>query len=586
MSFEDIRDIIGWIVEAILLTGVLWLLVRRVALPDVRRPLLWVTMSSFALRAAIGLALFLISLYQLPILRSMQLPGGFWTLAIDASGYDWEAHRVLNALGGAPLGQLVSPAFAWLLGLVYYVFGQAPTQGLLMNSAFAAACGPLVYAIGRTCKIESRRSLVAAIIVCYFPSTFAWSAQLLKDALQWLIIIVVLLGAAQIMAMSEGRKRLHWRLAIVPVLAIMAASLLTAWLRGNSTSPVLLGSMLLGVLLWTLAEPARAAGPAIGRQSKAAAGRISQWWSFAVAQRFGLLFLLERIKASPPRLVPSIVVFGAVALGTLPAYVSFLPLATGPAVVAGPRPNIYINTDTGEVVTLPPPKPRPVATGGAAGAEEPEASAEAEAPEAYDLPAMHLAPLPPPPAPTSSLCKALGIYGLAVARDGFVRTGGYTIIDPTAQFRNCFDILKYTPRAFQMVFLAPGPTDWFRNGVSVGAAKYFEFMDSVIIWALVPGLIVGMAQAIRRPVAAKTIIAMYVLVFGFVMGFVVANFGTLYRIRLQVWLPAAVLSADGWFVLWAWLSTALRRKRQSAPAAVSPAPGFEMARATATTPPQ
>ena len=47
------------------------------------------------IRIFLGVSLFSISYLELPLARSLQLPGGFWTLAIDATGYfQYAAHAV------------------------------------------------------------------------------------------------------------------------------------------------------------------------------------------------------------------------------------------------------------------------------------------------------------------------------------------------------------------------------------------------------------------------------------------------------------------------------------------------------------
>src|SRR5712691_5127647 len=53
-------------------------------------------------RAVVGLALFWISYLEIPILSSLQMGGGFWRIAPDATGY-YEL-----AAGAADTGKLVS----------------------------------------------------------------------------------------------------------------------------------------------------------------------------------------------------------------------------------------------------------------------------------------------------------------------------------------------------------------------------------------------------------------------------------------------------------------------------------------------
>ncbi|HEX6512905.1 MAG TPA: hypothetical protein VF157_11430, partial [Chloroflexota bacterium] len=442
----------------------LWRLARTAATASVARLTLW----SFGLRSVVGLGLFMASFYHLPLFRSMQIDGGFWTLAYDARGYDWEGQAVLAMLHGAAAapGPMASPAYGWLVGIIYFIFGADPGAGILLNGALAAACVPVAYLIARWSDMEQRGAICAAALVAFFPSSFGWSAQLLKDSMQWLVTLVFFAAAARMMSRAPWKRR-DWLRVVPAASAMLLASLLTAWLRGTSTTPVLIASVIAGSGIWMAAGWLRAGSAAV----------------------------LTRV-------LPAAVMLAAVGIGSLPAY--------------------------GDVLT--------VAQRSSPSMAEP-ASPDVVTPGVLSAPDLRSCP---------------GINSLVHGRLGFVNTGGVSLKDASVQFNHCWNVLAYVPRALELTYLEPWPADWFQPGASVGFARYVAFLDPLLLWLLFPGLVAGCILALTRPAGAKPLLAVYLLFFGFVLGFVVANFGTLYRVRLQVLLPAMIVAADGWLLLWRW----------------------------------
>jgi hypothetical protein len=169
---------------------------------------------------------------------------------------------------------------------------------------------------------------------------------------------------------------------------------------------------------------------------------------------------------------------------------------------------------------------------------------------------------------------------LLEARSGYVNMGGFSQVDSELAFKTCKQLLAYAPKALMLTLLAPMPTQWLQPGGSVGFARYFSAIDAVLLWLLFPGLVVGLALAVIQPRGARGIIAVYVIALGLVLGLVVSNFGSLFRLRLQVILPAAVLAVDGW----TWLVTELRSRLDARASEVTTrqpgleAPSVQMAR--------
>src|SRR4051794_9591605 len=81
-------------------------------------------------RALIGAALFLISFWQLPIMPSLQLGGGFWALALDGRTYfDVAAHAAATTIRGIT-DDFPSPFYLRTLAVWLRVFGAIPPSAI------------------------------------------------------------------------------------------------------------------------------------------------------------------------------------------------------------------------------------------------------------------------------------------------------------------------------------------------------------------------------------------------------------------------------------------------------------------------
>src|SRR5690348_3301407 len=94
--------IFGWCVECALLVVLLLALCRLVR----DRLITTLTMVAFAVRLAAAEALYAISALHLPLMRSLQLPGGFWSFGYDAQVLDDQARGIFQLAGNSRLGAL------------------------------------------------------------------------------------------------------------------------------------------------------------------------------------------------------------------------------------------------------------------------------------------------------------------------------------------------------------------------------------------------------------------------------------------------------------------------------------------------
>lgn len=465
--------VVGWAVEVVIVGSVLVGLTRL----GRDRILLWVTVASFLLRLLVGLSMYTISVLGMSILPELHHPHrGFWIIAPDADLYDGEARSAAGALLGRPVDRTVNQAFSWALGLIYAIFGDSPPQGLLFNAFAASACVPLGYWIASLSRMGRRESLAVAGLVAFWPSSFVWSGQLLKDPLQWLGLFAMVVGAAQLLSTDDQSGPAKLRTMTASVTFVVTGAFSTAWLRGNVT-------------------------PA---------------WVLAVVLGLGMLVAMNRIERHPWPLFRAGVLMAAVLLGSIPAHGQVV-LATGIARSA-------VEESIRAVAALVPSITHPTAP-------------------TPSPPAVRLPPAVRPPEPCPPAIPLLG------TRQGSLHEGGSSLVDLSVQFKSCWDVLAYVPRAAYLTFLAPAPAERAESGYSLGLLRRLSQLDVILLWLLLPGLLAGLVHTFIRPTGVLIIVAIFILVLGVVLGLVMANYGTLFRLRLQVILPASVLAVKGWTLL-------------------------------------
>jgi hypothetical protein len=173
-----------------------------------------IALAGTLLRAAAGAALFFISLYHLPILRSLQLERGFWALAPDGPIY-FDAARVAAIRGISTIpAASASPDYVRPLALALWIFGASPLSAILLNLiAYAAASWLVVAMWPRAGAAGSRRSLVfAQLALAFTPSLLLSATQPLKDQLFVMLVAAALLGLQRVLPAAGPRP---WKPALV-----------------------------------------------------------------------------------------------------------------------------------------------------------------------------------------------------------------------------------------------------------------------------------------------------------------------------------------------------------------------------------
>lgn len=124
---------------------------------------------------------------------------------------------------------------------------------------------------------------------------------------------------------------------------------------------------------------------------------------------------------------------------------------------------------------------------------------------------------------------------IAVARAGFTSSGGTTAasnIDKGIDFCKNEDLIRYIPRALQIAFFAPFPSNWFsmekRNSSAIEI--YISAVEMFYCYIAYFGLLYWLFSYRRWSVSLAVPIA-FAVGMSLLLGLTVANVGTLYRMR-------------------------------------------------------
>ncbi|HEY3044910.1 MAG TPA: hypothetical protein VGJ39_12835 [Vicinamibacterales bacterium] len=267
--------VFGWLV----LTAYRWVRQRSEALGVV-----------FALgilvRIVMGVTLFWISYLHLPIARSLQLGNGFWQVTADATGYYQLAAGAADAGRFFPLDHAEPAPFflntltAWMMAV-----GVGPAAGMFLNLVLYVAL--VVVMVGCFAPVNNwlrdLPCLAGVAAYSFSPVVLLHSTQPLKDELSGLLIalacfgvlavrrlmnnprtmaslLTIALGASAIFAATLGTAGIRWYNAVVIVssLALLIA-VFAVWRRTTPLSRYLAGSF--AVLLAAWVGFAMGAGP-------------------------------------------------------------------------------------------------------------------------------------------------------------------------------------------------------------------------------------------------------------------------------------------------------------------------------------
>ena len=206
--------------------GLLWWLVMRTTHD---RQLSRIVLFSYQLRVLLAVLLYSISYFRLPVFHSLQVADGFWSFGLDSHVYHYFGVLIAEAWKHGvelPNPELGVEYFA-VVAAIYRVLGACPLYPILFNCFLAAGNGLLAHLIISS-YAGQRAGRVGAVLVGWWPSSFLWSAQLLKDSLSWFLLLATVWLVITLMPVEPSASSAHqkpvWRF-------VMLASIVTLLTR-------------------------------------------------------------------------------------------------------------------------------------------------------------------------------------------------------------------------------------------------------------------------------------------------------------------------------------------------------------------
>lgn len=129
-------------------------------------------------------------------------------------------------------------------------------------------------------------------------------------------------------------------------------------------------------------------------------------------------------------------------------------------------------------------------------------------------------------------------------------------IDVNVQFTNTMDLIRYLPRATVIGFFAPFPKMWFETGNSVGSlGRILAGVEMLLMYVIEALAMVGLWRGWRARRGLSVWLLFSIAAIGTIaLGLVVANVGTLYRLRYVFLILLIILAARGAAHILDWLT--------------------------------
>jgi hypothetical protein len=160
-----------------------------------------------------------------------------------------------------------------------------------------------------------------------------------------------------------------------------------------------------------------------------------------------------------------------------------------------------------------------------------------------------------------SQMEGLSITRYKAIRSTWTETRGGSNIDTDINFRNVMDIVKYLPRAIEIGFLSPFPSDWLEQGSKAPNTmmRRVSGLEMVFVYISFIGLLAAFWTWRKRPEFWIAILFCFGLVLIYTLG--TPNVGTLYRLRYPFLMALVGMGTAGWIIL----IKVLKEKRKASP---------------------
>lgn len=235
--------------------------------------------ATILLRLTVGLALFWASYLALPVISSLQDYGGFWTIAADATGYHQLAAAAAESGALYPLDHAVpAPFYIDTLAIWMMAVGISPAAGMFLNIClYVGLAAMMVRAFDPVNDWRRDLPLLVGLGAYSFsPVVMMHATQPLKEELFGLTVALATLGILPLRRLITGAvagRRHEWLAGAAVIAAAIFAAAGIRWYYGC----VLIGS--LGLLLTLFAVWGRTTS--LSRYlARSAAVLVAAWIAF------------------------------------------------------------------------------------------------------------------------------------------------------------------------------------------------------------------------------------------------------------------------------------------------------------------
>ncbi|MBI5814203.1 MAG: hypothetical protein HZB29_01180 [Nitrospinae bacterium] len=141
------------------------------------------------------------------------------------------------------------------------------------------------------------------------------------------------------------------------------------------------------------------------------------------------------------------------------------------------------------------------------------------------------------------------VFGACLYRDTFLTfylQPKANCVDTTVVFRSLGDIIRYSPRGFEIAYFAPFPIEWIEKGINEkSAVKIASGVEMIVLYIMYAGFAFQMLGS-SSPGRVRIWIVIFLLITIWPLGMFIPNIGTLYRMRF-VYLAPVIASGACWW---------------------------------------
>ncbi len=146
-----------------------------------------------------------------------------------------------------------------------------------------------------------------------------------------------------------------------------------------------------------------------------------------------------------------------------------------------------------------------------------------------------------PSSPKTMIRELPGYLGLL--REGILYQSGATTMDPGIRIKNLADLISYAPRGLTLLFFAPFPWEWTGKN-SAKSLQLLAGMEAFLMILFIPAMAKCGAALFQKRGVNNLYLFFFILLIAIPLSVAVPNLGTLFRLRLQLFVPLIVLIAS------------------------------------------